>query len=194
EAEAEFRKLADPPPGDLLSVTQLGFLLYGRGEHDAAMPYFNRVVAANDEDLSNRVRAVLRMPQIVSSLKSTSPTWNDAKAMADRSLKAGYMKDALKYLEQAQEADPGDYSIMLKLGWTNNILHHDADAIRWFDKARRSPDPAIAREAQHAWSGLHESNERFRTTAWFYPLFSTRWHDQFGYAQVKTELRSHLPV
>ena len=29
---------------------------------------------------------------------------------------------------------------------------------------------------------------------WFYPVFSTRWHDQFGYAQVKTEFQTGLPV
>jgi hypothetical protein len=112
--------------------------------------------------------------------------------MAERSLQAGYMKDALKYLDEAQEADPGDYSIMLKLAWTNNILHHDADAFHWFDLARRSPDPKIALEASHAYGNLRGAVARFHTTAWFYPLFSTRWHDQFGYAQVKTEMRTRF--
>jgi hypothetical protein len=30
-----------------------------------------------------------------------------------------------------------------------------------------------------------------RTTVWVYPIFSTRWHDFFSYAQVKTELRKN---
>ena len=110
--------------------------------------------------------------------------------MAERSLQAGYMKDALQYLEMAHEADPGDYAVMLKLGWANNILHQDTQAFHWFDLARQSPDPKIALEAGHARNNLRPAVELFRTTAWFYPLFSTRWHDQFGYAQVKTELRS----
>jgi Tfp pilus assembly protein PilF len=191
EAEAEFRKLADPPPGDLMAVTQLGFLLYSRGQHDAAMPYFNRVLAANDQDLSNRVRSLLRMPLVV---VTTEPPLSstDAKAMAERSLQAGYMPDALRYLEQALEADPDDFAVMLKLGWTNNILHRDAQAFHWFDLARASSDPKIALEASHAWSNLRGDVEPFRTTAWFYPLYSTRWHDLFGYAQVKTELRTHF--
>jgi Tfp pilus assembly protein PilF len=194
EAEQEFRKLAEPPPGDLLAVTQLGFLLYSQGQRPEAMALFQRVLAANDQDLSNRVRAVLQMPQIVNASQSPESAGNEALAMAERSLQAGYMKDALKYLDSAQEADPGDYSIMLKLAWTNNILHHDADAVRWFDLARRSPDPKISLEASHAYSNLRGAVARFHTTAWFYPLYSTRWADQFGYAQVKTEMRTRFGV
>jgi hypothetical protein len=33
---------------------------------------------------------------------------------------------------------------MLKLGWTNNILKNDKEAVRWFSLARKSPDPAVA--------------------------------------------------
>ncbi|HLH18557.1 MAG TPA: tetratricopeptide repeat protein [Bryobacteraceae bacterium] len=62
EAEAEFRILADTDASDLLSATQLAFLLYGRGERAAAQPLFDRVLAGDDEELANRVRAVLRMP------------------------------------------------------------------------------------------------------------------------------------
>ena len=32
-------------------------------------------------------------------------------------MKAGYLKDALKYLTIAHENDPVDFSVMLKLGW-----------------------------------------------------------------------------
>lgn len=192
EAEREFRKLAETPPGDLLAITQLGFLLYARGQRDAAMPFLEHVLAANDQDLSNRVRAVLQMPQIVVAAQSPESSGNEAKAMAERSLQAGYMQDALKYLEQAHEIDPDDYSVILKLAWTNNILHRDAEASRWFDRARRSSDPNVAREASHAWSNLHGGLELFRASAWFYPMFSTRWHDVFGYAQVKTEVRTRF--
>ena len=35
----------------------------------------------------------------------------------------------------------------------------------------------------------------FRTTVWIYPFFSTRWHDVFGYGQMKTELKlGRLPI
>lgn len=190
EAEEEFRELAEPEPGDLLAMTQLGFLLYSRGQREAAMPLFQRVLAANDQDLSNRVRSVLQMPRIVTSIRSPEESGNESMAMAERSLQAGYMKDALVYLEEALEADPVNYSAMLKLGWTNNILHRDAQALHWFDLARRSSDPKIAAEASHAYASLRGGVEIFRTTAWFYPLFSSRWHDQFGYAQVKTEMRT----
>jgi hypothetical protein len=114
--------------------------------------------------------------------------------MAERSIKAGYLKDALKYLEIAHDFDPGDSNAMLKLGWTQNMLHQDAQAVRWFDLARKSSDVQIANEATHAWRNLRGSTELFRTTAWLFPAFSTRFRDLFSYGQVKTEMRTSLPV
>jgi tetratricopeptide (TPR) repeat protein len=195
EAELEFRTVAEMAPDDLLSATQLGFLLYGRGDLEGAQPWFDRVLAGKDEDLANRVRAVLRLPQILKARPAALPPASiDAKVMAERSIKAGYIKDALKYLQVAHEADPGDFGVMLKLGWTYNILHEDMSAYRWFDLARRSPDPKIASEAGRAWRNLRGANERFRTSAWLFPVFSTRWHDLFSYGQIKTELHTSLPI
>ncbi len=192
DAEEEFRTIAGRAPEDLLSATQLGFLLYARGEQAAAMPFFERVLAGNDEDLANRVRAVLRMPQVLQSRSAAAPGSIDAKLMAERSIKAGYLKDAVRYLELAHEADSGDFPVMLKLGWAHNILHQDRLALPWFDLARKSPDSQIAAEAEQAWHNLHSELEPLHTTVWFYPLFSTRWHDVFSYAQAKTELRTGL--
>ncbi|HUI53921.1 MAG TPA: tetratricopeptide repeat protein [Bryobacteraceae bacterium] len=190
QAEDQFRSLTDTAPDDLLSTTQLGFLLWSRGEHDAAMPLFERVLANQDNELANRVRAVLHLPQVLSARPDSPSASIDAKVMAEHSIQAGYMKDALKYLQIAHEADPGDFDIMLKLGWTFNILHQDRQAIRWFDLARRSPDPRVAAEARKAWRNLHGAYERFQTSVWFYPIFSSRWRDLFAYGQVKTEVRT----
>lgn len=194
EAEREFRVLTETAPDDLLAAAQLGFLLYARGEPIAAMPLFERVLAGKDEDLANRVRAVLQIPQVLKARGDAPPASIDAKVMAERSIKAGYMKDALKYLQMAHEADPGDFQVMLKLGWTYNILHQDLLAFRWFDLARKSPDPQVAAEAGRAWRNLRSVTERFRVTAWLYPIFSTRWHDFFSYAQIKTEIRTSFPI
>jgi tetratricopeptide (TPR) repeat protein len=195
EAEDEFRTLTQIAPYDLLAATQLGFILYSRGEKAAAKPLFDRVLAGNDEDLANRVRAVLRMPQIIKKrIENVAAPSIDAKVMAERSIKAGYMKDALQYLTVAHETDPGDFDVMLKLGQTYNILHEDGLAVRWFDLARKSPDLKIAAEAQRSWRNLRASNARFRFSAWVFPVFSTRWNDLFSYAQVKTELRTGLPI
>jgi tetratricopeptide (TPR) repeat protein len=196
DAEREFRTLTETAPGDLLAATQLGFLLYGRGDRAAAQPLFDLVLAGKDEDLANRVRAVLHIPQVLKTRTAAQaqPQSIDAKVMAERSIKAGYMKDALKYLQVAHEADPGDFAVMLKLGWTYNILHQDLIAFRWFDLARKSPDPQIATEAATAWNSLRVGTGLFRTTAWLFPIFSTRWHDLFSYGQVKTEVRTGLPI
>jgi Tfp pilus assembly protein PilF len=194
EAEEQFRILAKDAPEDLLSATQLGFLLYGRGEKLAATPLFDRVLAGKDEDLANRVRAVLRMPQVLAPRAPSAPPSIDAKVMAERSLKAGYMKDALKYLEVAHEEDPGDFDVMRQLGWTNNMLHRDAVAWRWFDLARRSPDPTIAADAERGYHNLRAAQQQVRLVGWMFPLFSTRWHDLFGYGQIKAEINLKLFV
>jgi tetratricopeptide (TPR) repeat protein len=181
EAEAEFRALA---PDDLLSAAQLGFLLHSRGDVAGAKPLFDRVLNGNDPELANRVRAFLHVPQ--------APQKTSAKEMGERSLKSGYLKDALRYFEAANEADPADAEVQLKLGWTHNLLHQDGPAYYWFGLARKSANPAIAKEADEAWRKLRPSRELLRTSAWLFPIFSSRWHDGFGYAQIKTELRTGL--
>ncbi|HEY7338361.1 MAG TPA: tetratricopeptide repeat protein [Bryobacteraceae bacterium] len=119
----------------------------------------------------------------------------DAKELGIKSLDKGFLGDALKYLHIAHESERKDYEVMLKLGWAYNIAKDDQDALRWFDQARESPDPAVSTEASKAYHNLAPGLERFRTTFWAYPIYSTRWHDAFGYAQIKTEARlSFLPL
>ena len=196
EAEQEFRLLTQMSDTDYLSAAQLGFLLLARGDTAEAMPLLERVLKCPDEDLANRVRAVLHMPQTLQKRtpEKPAPQSIDSKVMAERSLKAGFLRDALKYLQLAQEDDPTDFAIMLKLGWTYNMLHNDRQALRWFDLARKSPDPKIAKEANTAYQNLRPMFETFRTTVWMFPMFSTRWHDLFSYAQVKAEWKPRLPI
>ena len=190
EAEQEFRTLTSLSETDYLSAAQLGFLLLARGDTAEAMPLLERVMKGADEDLANRVRAVLRLPQTLKTRPAQpAPPSIDAKVMAERSLNAGFIRDALKYLQLAQEDDPADFAVMLKLGWAYNLLHNDQQAIRWFDLARKSPDPKVAKEAGTAYKNLWPAFEPIRTTVWVYPLFSTRWHDLFSYAQFKAEFR-----
>jgi len=196
EAEKEFVILTQASETDYLSAAQLGFIYLARGEREKAMPLLERVMRGGDEELVNRVRAVLHLPQTLqkrSEAQQPEPSI-EAKVMAERSLKAGYIKDALKYLQIAQEADPADFAVMLKLGWTYNMLHNDEEAMRWFALARMSSDPSIAQEAKKAYRNLRPDFERVRISFWTYPLFSTRWHDLFSYAQAKVELRLKLPV
>jgi Flp pilus assembly protein TadD len=193
EAEREFQILTETAPEDLLSATQLGFLRYARGDRGTAMPLFERVFAGKDDDLANRVRAVLRLPQVLKT-RDNPPASIDAKDMAERSIKAGYLKDAVKYLEQALEDDPRDSSAMLKLGWAYNVLRQDGLAYHWFRLARDGRDPRVAEEAAEAWRNLRPVNEMFRTTVWLYPMYSSRWSDLFSYGQAKTEWRVHFPV
>ena len=201
DAEQQFQKVIEQTPGDLPSVAQLGLLKLARGDSQGASPLLNRVLAGSDTQLAERVRTALRAPEpagetpaapsAAPQLKSAQAGDNvvDAKQLAMKSLEKGYMKDALKYLNIAHENDPVDFDVILKLGWAYNGVKDDADALKWFNLARRSPDPKTASEANRAYRNLTAGLARFRTTVWVAPTFSTRWHDLFAYAQVKTELR-----
>ena len=188
EAEREFRTILEQAPDDLLSCAQLGFLYLTRDEKSRAMPLLERVLKGSDVALANRVRAALKMP-LVETSGQTEAVSNDAKVMAERSLNSGYLADALRFLQQAYATDPNDGWVMLKLGWTYNILHNDVLAFRWFSLARNSSDASIAAEARKAYYNLHPAMALFRSTLWVYPFFSTRWHDGFGYGQIKTDMK-----
>ena len=195
-AEREFQLLNQMAPDDLLSAAQLGFLRLNRRDYAGAQPLLDQVLKSGDDELADRVRVALKIPQTLhrrgASQQSTS---DEAKIMAEKSLKAGYLKDALKYLTIAHENDPVDFAVMLKLGWLYNELRNDREAVRWFNLASKSPDRSISTEAGNAARNLSPEFARFRSTAWVFPFFSTRWHDAFGYAQMKTELRlGKLPL
>ena len=164
-------------------------LLYLADEQTAlAMPLLRDVLDHAPPVVANRARMALKMPLVLEDHQAAeSPI--DPRLLGERSYDAGFMKDAKRYFLIAREQNPFDAFIALKLGWTTNMLHDDVAALRWFDIARKSTDPAIATEAAKAWHNLRPDNELFRTTLWAYPLFSTRWHDVFGYGQIKTEIR-----
>lgn len=188
-AEEQFGIIVDRAPGDLLSAAQLGFLRMNRGDQSGAV-LLDRVLTGSDRELADRVRTALKLPAapLVRSESEAAPQRESAKFMADRSIEKGYLKDALRYLNLAHEDDPVDFGVMLKLGWTYNNLKEDREAVRWFDLARKSPDPKVAAEASRAYRKLAPAFAWFRTSVWAFPMFSTRWHDAFVYAQMKTEI------
>jgi Flp pilus assembly protein TadD len=189
-AERQFQILHQTTPDDLLSAAQLGFLRLKSNDYAGAQPLLDLVLKGDDEELADRVRVALKMPQTLHHRGSSAQrTSDEAKALADKSMQAGYMKDALKYLTIAHENDPIDFDTMLKLGWVYNILKDDREAVKWFELASKSPDPTVSKEAGEAYRNLAPEFALFKTTAWIYPFFSTRWHDAFGYGQVKTELK-----
>lgn len=196
DAERQFQILHDTAPNDLLTSAQLGFLRLNRQDFAGAQPLLEQVLKGGDDELADRVRIALKLPQTLHRREaSAQQTSQEAKALAEKSMQAGYLKDALKYLTIAHENDPVDFATMLKLGWVYNILHDDRDAIKWFHLASESSDPAIADEAHKAYDNLAPQFQLFRTTVWIFPVFSTRWHDLFGYGQVKTELKlGRIPI
>jgi tetratricopeptide (TPR) repeat protein len=199
EAEEEFRVIVASQADDLWSSAQLGFLYLARGEIEKARPLLQKAANGSDRDLANRVRTALHWDPALEKEhveeSAGEDTNGDARLMGEKSYAAGYMKDAVRYLTVAHEADPHDYGVMLKLGYTENVLHNDVAAMQWFAMAKSSPDSAIAARAKRAYSNLRPNLARVRTTGWIYPFYSTRWSDTFGYGQVKTEFRmKRIPV
>jgi len=196
EAEQQFEKLNHMAPDDLLSAAQLGFLRLNRGDYAHAQPLLEQVLKGSDDELTDRVRSALKLPQTMRHRGTTAQrTSEEAKSMAEKSLSAGYLKDALKYLAIAHENDPVDFAVMLKLGWLYNTTHQDKEAIKWFKLAAKSPDPTVAKEADQAYHNLAGAFALFHTTFWAFPFYSSRWHDAFGYAQIKTEIKlGKLPI
>jgi Tfp pilus assembly protein PilF len=190
EAEKEFLALVESSPDDLLSVAQLGLLRWTRGDEDGALPLLQRVLSGADPELAERVRTAMKAPTNLQRRTEESKSGSDqARLLGEKSFEKGYLQDAVKYFRIAHETDPDDFSVMLKLGWAYNMLKDDREAVRWFNMARASPDPRVASEASQAYRNLAADTSLFRTTVWVFPVFSTRWHDVFAYAQGKVELR-----
>ena len=194
QAQAEFKQVVAGAPADFLAAAQLGMLYLADKRDDLAMPILKEVLVKADPATANRVRLALKMPLVLED-RSKVETPLDPRILGERSYNSGFLKDALRYFNKAHEANPVDSQVLLNLGWTNNMLHQDAAAVRWFNRARQSADPAIAAEAAKAWKNLRPATQRVRTTVWMYPVFSSRWNDLFGYGQVKSEFRlGNLPL
>ena len=195
---SEFEAALALDPGNIELRRELAFLELELKLTAAAEQQLERLLKdAPDDPLAAAQLHLLRQPPVAeprgelkeSRAASAASGGSVAKELGVKSLEKGYLKDALKFLTAAHEDNRADYDVMLKLGWANNLLKNDPEAVKWFKRARNSPDTSVAAEAGRAYGNLEPTVERFRTTVWVFPTFSTRWHDLFGYAQAKTELR-----
>ena len=157
-ASRSFRRWSRSAPDDLLSAAQLGFLQLGARRFGGCDAAASEQVLAGQMTASWPIACARRcICRRCCSRRPEQPraaVSSEAKQLAEKSLEKGYLKDALKYLQIAHENDPLDFDVMLKLGQTYNILKDDREAVRWFNLARRSPDPKIAAEASRAYHNL----------------------------------------
>lgn len=138
------------------------------------------------------VLAVPALPQ-QETVRSAAPL--PALEMGERSLAGSYLNDAYRYLRKAVEEEPDNARAQYLLGVTANLLQRDEEALRWFARARRSDDGAIAARAQEGYLALKPRFSRFTADVWAIPFYSSRWQGAFAYGQVKGQWRTrHLPV
>jgi len=196
EAIQEFEAVVRQDAKDLLAAAQLGFLYMERNQPALARPLLERAAAGPDAELARKAREALKAGsagtgKTMRSRPPESPAFAAAqphKALAEKSLALSYLSDALREFQIAHEMDPGDSETVLKLGILQNILQDDREALRWFREASHSSDPAIAAEARRSYNNLAPQFRRVQVSLWTLPMFSTRYHDAFDYAQLKTEL------
>ncbi len=185
-------------PGNITLRRELAFLYLAMHEEKEAADEFEQVLKiAPGDGLSRRqlnaLRGIKSVPADGGKSDSAKPGVSTsgadsggttAKTMGMKSFALGYMKDAVRYLRQANEEDPDDMQVALKLGWAYNSVKDDVDASEYFNQARHSDDPQIAAEASRAYHTLN-GDVLPQTTVWALPMYSSRWGDLFSYAQVK---------
>jgi len=173
---------------------ELAYLFIAMHDEKKAIEQFQQLLAIDPKDqlarrqLNSLLGINTRTNDAPPTPASTGASSNiDAKTMGLKSLKLGYLRDAVKYLLEAHEQDPNDAEVMLQLGWAYNLSKDDADAKTWFDLARHSGDPQVAAEANKAFHVLN-GDLPAQTTLWALPMFSSRWMDMFTYSQMKRTL------
>ncbi len=200
----EFVNALKIDPDNIPLRRELAYLYLAMHDNQNATTQFEKVLSIDPHDqLSRRQLAALHgfksraaliappTPQLTPQLMPRSFTGAsaaiDPRTMGLKSLKLGYLHDAVKYLRQAHKQNPDDAEVMLALGWAYNLSKDDADALPMFDQARYSDDPAIAAEATKAFHVLN-GDTLPQTTFWSLSMFSTRWLDAFDYSQLKRTL------
>jgi tetratricopeptide (TPR) repeat protein len=187
EARKEFEIIVQQNPNDLLSAAQLAYLYLDRNHPAEAASLLERARKSTDKDVSRRAEETLRQTQEVEA--------QPHRDLGESSLQRSYLKDAQREFLRAYEINPRDFDAALKLGVIANLMRQDREAMRWFLIAAGSPEPEIAQQARQSYGNLAPHFQRFTTTLWAFPFFSTRHHDVFQYSQLKTEIRlGDLPV
>lgn len=169
----------------------LGRVLLAQGEMERAQAVLSTAATSVEPRTAELARELAPM-EIAKAPPQAPPAAvpaATAKQMGMASYHKSYLLDAQRYFEQAHAEDPSDTEVMLKLGQIHNLLGQDEAALKWFGRARKAPDPEIRKEATRAWSNLRGQYGRILTTAWAYPVYSSRWNALFLYGQAKTEFR-----
>jgi len=190
----EFQNAIRLDPRNIGLRRELAFLYLELKKEPDAIKEFESVLAiAPNDKLSLSQLDVLRHPRpTVTPAAPPAPANRsnikvDPKVMGMKSLAAGYVNDAIRYLRIAHEDDPDDSEVMLKLGWAYNAAKNDSEAVKWFDAARHSSNSLVANEANKAWHNLLGITPA-QTTMWLLPMYSSRWNDTFIYGQAKRTL------
>jgi thioredoxin-like negative regulator of GroEL len=191
----EFLAALKLDPRNIALRRELAYLYVAMHHDGDAIDQFEQILAITPKDKAirdqlNSLKGIKPTETTISELppvnSGASPDVN-AKDMGMKSYALGYTNDAIKYLTEAHQLNPDDMEVTLKLAWALNQANRNEDAITYFMLARKASDPKIAAEATRAYHTLN-GDVLPQTTVWSLPMYSTRWHDLFSYAQIKHSL------
>jgi tetratricopeptide (TPR) repeat protein len=181
----EFTAAIKLDPQNVTLRKELAYLYLAMHKQAEAIEQFEQILVLDASDAAVREQLdALRGLKSRPAASAPQAAKVDAKAMGLKSLKLGYMRDAIRYLQQAHEENPEDAEVLLGLGYAYNLAKDDSEALVWFNRARQSDDPATAAEASKAYHNLR-GDPTPETSVFTTPVFSTRWHDAFAWGQVK---------
>jgi tetratricopeptide (TPR) repeat protein len=118
----EFQNAIKLDPNNIALRRELAFLFLALGKQPEAIHEFEEILhIAPGDQLSIAQLSALRAGKQNTSSTTAAPASRsgatpNAKAMGLKSLAAGYLNDAIRYLRIAHENDPNDGEVMLKLG------------------------------------------------------------------------------
>jgi len=128
----EFLDALKLDPQNIALRKELAYLYLAMHKQPEAIEQFEQILAQNPND-----DAVRQQLDSLRGLKSRAPAQSapktaavDAKAMGKKSLQLGYLRDAVRYLQQAHEENPNDAEVMLDLGRAYNQSKQDSEAIQ----------------------------------------------------------------
>ncbi len=187
EALREFERIVADDPSDLLAAAQLADFYMARNNPAEAVRLLEKAIHSPDQNIAGRAEERLRQIREQEA--------RPHRELGEKSLNNSYLQDARRELLRAYEIDPQDFSIALKLGVVHNLMRQDREAVRWFRIASESPNAEVAEQARQSYRNLAPQFRRVTTSVWSLPMFSSRYHDLFNYAQIKTEFHiESLPV
>jgi len=181
EAEKEFETVYHQHPEEMGIALELAYLSQKRREDSAAESYFRAAAKSTDMKISKPAQAALA--NLDASLLQAR------KQKAYDLLAQGHHAEALRLFEQLHEADSGDATTTLQLGYLYQAAGDLAKARELFEAERDDPDPAVSVKAAAALAEVERQSAWWFGTVYTAPFYQSHFSNQINALNSKIGLR-----